>query len=375
EQQKDEGDVEQFGIEAPSTLDQRCPHHGFEAFADHRLRRHVDQDGAKQRQPDADTAEDEILPRRLERLVGAVDADHQHRGQRRHLDCNPHQADIVSHQREVHREHQRLVHRMIEAHEARRQTANLDLVADIARAEHGGGEADQRGQRDEDLVEVVYQKILSGARLDEKHRHCGSERQKSGYDIDAGRHAIAGERCEQRRRRGRDQQHAGERIEGHCRSPRKRSSARTSTVSKRSRMRNRKMPMTMKAISTEKATLISTTSGMPLAPVAASTRPFSSDMKPTTWLTALRRVTFINSARSTTESAKARSSRASGSTLAVTRSITTIDSATSPMPSSMVGPVPTTVSISRWMPSRTIMRCKAVGITMALNTKAIVAVR
>ena len=35
--------------------------------------------------------------------------------------------------------------------------------------------------------------------------------------------------------------------------------------------------MTMKAIRIEKATLISTTSGMPLAPVAASTNPFSSD--------------------------------------------------------------------------------------------------
>ena len=73
------------------------------------------------------------------------------------------------------------------------------------------------------------------------------------------------------------------------------------------------MPITMKAIRIEKATLISTTSGMPLAPVAASTRPFSSDMKPTTWLTALRRVTIISRPSSTTESAKARSSRASGS--------------------------------------------------------------
>ena len=62
--------------------------------------------------------------------------------------------------------------------------------------------------------------------------------------------------------------------------------------------------MTMNAISTEKATLISTTSGMPLAPVAASTSPFSSDMKPTTWLTALRRVTIINKPSSTTDSAK-----------------------------------------------------------------------
>ena len=61
------------------------------------------------------------------------------------------------------------------------------------------------------------------------------------------------------------------------------------------------MPITMKAIRIEKATLISTTSGMPLAPVAASTRPFSSDMKPTTWLTALRRVTIISRPSSTTD--------------------------------------------------------------------------
>jgi hypothetical protein len=139
-------------------------------------------------------------------------------------------------------------------------------------------------------------------------------------------------------------------------------------------MRNRKMPITMKAIRIEKATLISTTSGMPLAPVAASTRPFSSDMKPTTWLTALRRVTIINRPSSTTESANARSSRASGSASAVTRSMITIESATSPMPSSMAEPTPTTFSISRWMPSRAMIRCSATGMTIALNTSAIAAV-
>ena len=105
--------------------------------------------------------------------------------------------------------------------------------------------------------------------------------------------------------------------------------------------------MTMKAISTEKAMLISTTSGMPLAPVAASTNPFSSDMKPTTWLTALRRVTIISMPSSTTDRAKARSSRASGSAPEVTRSITTIDNATRHMPSSIARPTPKTFSISR----------------------------
>jgi hypothetical protein len=118
-------------------------------------------------------------------------------------------------------------------------------------------------------------------------------------------------------------------------------------VSKRSRVRNRNIPMTMKAMRTEKATLISTTSGIPLAPVAARIRPFSTDMNPTAMLTALPRVTIIKRPSSTTERAKARSSRASEPASAVTRSITTMESATSAIPASIVGPMPTTVSTSR----------------------------
>ena len=115
EQQEHEGDVEQRGIELRRVRDQHGPHHGVEPFADHRPRRHVDQDGAEQRQRDADAAEDEIFPRRFQRLMGAVDADHQHGGQRRQLDRHPHQADIVGDQREVHGEHQHLIHGVIEA--------------------------------------------------------------------------------------------------------------------------------------------------------------------------------------------------------------------------------------------------------------------
>ena len=48
-----------------------------------------------------------------------------------------------------------------------------------------------------------------------------------------------------------------------------------STLSKRSRMRKTKTAKTKSAISTEKATLTSTTSGIPRAPVAARIRPFS----------------------------------------------------------------------------------------------------
>ena len=56
----------------------------------------------------------------FERLVGAVDADHEHGGQSRQLDGDPHQSDIVGDQREIHREHQRLIHRVIKAHESGR---------------------------------------------------------------------------------------------------------------------------------------------------------------------------------------------------------------------------------------------------------------
>ena len=144
--------------------------------------------------------------------------------------------------------------------------------------------------------------------------------------------------------------------------------------SKRSRMRNRKIPITISATRIEKATLISTTSGMPLAPVAARISPFSIDMKPITWPTALRRDTIISRPSRITDSAKARSSRASVPASAVIGSMTMIDSATRPMPASMVCPMPTTGSMVRWMPSRTMMRWSTTGITTALTTSAIAAV-
>ena len=130
QQQEDEGEIEQRRVElrrhaSISTVQTMpcmpSPITGRAAM--------IDQDGAEQRQRDADAAEDEIFPRRLERLVGAVDADHQHGGQRRDLDRHPHQADIVGDQRQVHGEEQHLIHGVIEAQMRRRQPAGLELVA------------------------------------------------------------------------------------------------------------------------------------------------------------------------------------------------------------------------------------------------------
>src|SRR5215467_11816495 len=284
----------------------------------------------------------------------AVDAHHEHRRQRGELNSDPHQADVVGQQAEIHGEHQGLVHGVVEAQIARREPPDLQLMADVAGAERAGREGDESGEHDKHHVEIVDEQ--EGARrgpLDEQ-RERGHEGGERNQHIEARAQPVAGQQRQQDSAERRDHQDCAQGIErsmehgrAHSRSPRKASSAPTSTESKRSRMRNRNTPMTMKAIRTEKATLISTTSGMPLAPVAARIMPFSSDMNPTTWLTALRRVTIISSPSRTTESANARSSRASGSAWAVAFNMTTIERATNPMPASMVGPVPTTVSIVR----------------------------
>ena len=78
--------------------------------------------------------------------------------------------------------------------------------------------------------------------------------------------------------------------------PEARRAACRSSVSKRSRMRKKKTPKTMKATSTEKATLDLDHQRHARTPTAARIRPFSSDMKPTTWVTALRRVIIIEQA-------------------------------------------------------------------------------
>src|SRR5260370_1519385 len=351
EKQEYERDSEKGRCEFVSTFDQQCPDHGTLALAYDRTRCHVDQDRAEQGERYYDAAQDEIFPRLFQRGVRAIDSDHQHRGQRGDFNRNPHQTDIVRHESEVHAEHHGLIHGVVEAKIYRRQPAGFEFMRDVARAEDAGRETHKGVEHDEDDVQIVNQHIRPRLRtLDHEQRKGREKCRQTRDDVQTRRQPVAGQCGQQRRRADWNQQNSRDGIEGMCahrRSPRKSSSAETSTESKRSRIRNRKMPMTMKAIRIEKATLISTTSGMPLAPVAASTSPFSSDMNPTTWLTALRRVTMTRSPSSTTDRAKARSSPPKASASAVTRNIRTMKTATSAIPASMVGPMPTADSMSR----------------------------
>jgi hypothetical protein len=132
------------------------------ALADDRPRRHVDQDGAEQSERDPDAAEYKILPRRFQCGVGAIDPDHQNRGQGRDFDRDPHQADIVRHEGEVHAEHHGLVHGVVETQIGRRQPAGLEFVGNVARAEDAGRETHEGIEHDEDDVQVVDQHIWCG---------------------------------------------------------------------------------------------------------------------------------------------------------------------------------------------------------------------
>ena len=187
EQEEDEGEIEQRRIERPGVGNQRRPCHGVDALTDSGSCRQIDEDGAEQSQRDADAAENEILPRRFQGLRGAVDPDHEHGGQRRQFDRHPHQADVVGQERQVHGEHQRLVHRVIEAQIARCETAGLQLVGDIAGAEGARGESHEGVENDEEEVEVVDQQETSGPRpLHEQHQ-AGDEGGESSRDVEGRR--------------------------------------------------------------------------------------------------------------------------------------------------------------------------------------------
>jgi hypothetical protein len=131
------------------------PGHRRHASAHAGLGRQIDQDGAEQRQRNPDATEDEVLPRRLDSLVRAVEAHHQHRRQCGAFDRHPHQAEIVGGERQQHGENESLIHAMIEAQVGRLHPADLDLMIDIAGAEQAGGEGDERSQRHQIDIEIV----------------------------------------------------------------------------------------------------------------------------------------------------------------------------------------------------------------------------
>ena len=142
----------------------RCVHSSAPASgAEQLLGGEVEQDRAEQRLRDADAAEDEVLPRRLEAGRRAVERDQQHGRERRRLHRHPQDAHVVGEQREQHREDEQLVHAVVEAQPRRRQPAVVLLDAHVGPREERGREADERGERDEEHVERIDEELLASS--------------------------------------------------------------------------------------------------------------------------------------------------------------------------------------------------------------------
>ena len=62
QEQEHEGGIEQARIKMGGMRHKGRPSHTRKAFAHHRLGRHIDQDGTKQRKRNADAGENEIFP-------------------------------------------------------------------------------------------------------------------------------------------------------------------------------------------------------------------------------------------------------------------------------------------------------------------------
>ena len=113
---------------------------------------------------------------------------------------------------------------MIEAQHARREAPGLDLVGDVARAEHRGRKADEVVQRDKDDVQFVDQQQLAGARAGHEQRQCREQRQERGGDVDARAQPIARHQGQHAGRDQRDQQYQRHPVDrpwkgAHVRSP------------------------------------------------------------------------------------------------------------------------------------------------------------
>jgi|GEM_PF-4338372 len=215
EEQEDEGDIEKRGVEGGRMLDQDRPDHGVIAFAHHRLGSQIDENRPEQGKRDADAAENKVLPRRLERFVGPVDADHKHCGQRRKFDRHPHQPDIVRDEGEVHPEHHDLVHRVVEAEVRRCQPADLQFMGNVAGAEHAGCEADEGVEDNEDDVEVIDQEILPGLRSRRDEERKGRKKGEQARDhVEPGGEAIAGQNREHYGRHDRNDEDRAFCVEG-----------------------------------------------------------------------------------------------------------------------------------------------------------------
>ena len=160
DEQEHERDRQHRRLELRAHAGEVRPEQRVDAAAEQLLRGHVEQDRAEQRLRDPDAAQDEVLPRRLEARRRPVEADEQHRRERRRLERDPQDAHVVREQHQQHREHEQLVHAVIEAQPRGVEPAVVLLDPHVRPREHRRRHRDEGGQRDQEHVQRVDEELL-----------------------------------------------------------------------------------------------------------------------------------------------------------------------------------------------------------------------
>ena len=159
-QQEDEGERHDRGLQLALDGVEVGPEKGVAFRAQHALRREIEKDGAEERLGDAHAAQDEVLPRRLQARRRAVDRHQQHRREGGRLHRHPEDAHVVGGERQQHREHERLVHAVVQAQPRPGHLALLALDAHVGAREERGGEAHEGGEGHEEDVQGIDEELL-----------------------------------------------------------------------------------------------------------------------------------------------------------------------------------------------------------------------
>ena len=188
DQQEDEGDGQHRRFQAAGGLVQHRPGEGVVRIRDHTFGGEVQQHGAEQRLGNADAAENEIFPRRLDGLGGAVQGHQQHGGEGGAFHGHPQDADVVGGECRHHGEHEALKHGVVQTHPCPAEMTYVDLMLHVGAREDGGGEADEGGQRHQIDIEGVDVEKLAGGQQRAVVQHRPGQPQRRGQARAVDRH-------------------------------------------------------------------------------------------------------------------------------------------------------------------------------------------
>ena len=141
EHDEGEGQTHDPGVELVRLGHERRPVEGVRSVPDGVQRGQVDEHRAQERHGDPDRADDDVLPRRLERRPGPAMSDQERGDHRRRLHGHPQHAEVGGQHGQEHGGQERLDEDAVERSVAPRAAARGDLGVEVAhalpRGQHG----------------------------------------------------------------------------------------------------------------------------------------------------------------------------------------------------------------------------------------------